>query len=47
VCRGGYEGWLAVPDRGRVNIPTERVAARFTKKQHWFSGKHHRHGAAV
>jgi hypothetical protein len=30
-----------------VNIPTERVAARFTKKQHWFSGKHHRHGAAV
>ena len=30
-----------------VNIPTERVAAQFTKKQHWFSGKHHRHGAAV
>ncbi len=30
-----------------VNIPTERIAARFTKKQHWFSGKHHRHGAAV
>jgi hypothetical protein len=30
-----------------VNIPTERVAARFTKKQHWYSGKHHRHGAAV
>ena len=25
-----------------VNIPTERVAARFTRKQHWFSGKHHR-----
>ncbi len=23
-----------------VNIPTERIAARFTKKQHWFSGKH-------
>jgi hypothetical protein len=30
-----------------VNIPTQRVAAQFTKKQHWFSGKHHRHGAAV
>ena len=30
-----------------VNIPTERIAAGFTKKQHWFSGKHHRHGAAV
>jgi hypothetical protein len=30
-----------------VNIPTERVAAQFTKKQHWFSGKHRRHGAAV
>lgn len=30
-----------------VNIPTERIAAQFTKKQHWFSGKHHRHGAAV
>lgn len=30
-----------------VNIPTERVAAQFTKKQHWYSGKHHRHGAAV
>ena len=30
-----------------VNIPTERIAAAFTHKQHWFSGKHHRHGAAV
>ena len=30
-----------------VNIPTERIAAAFTRKQHWFSGKHHRHGAAV
>jgi hypothetical protein len=30
-----------------VNIPTERVAARYTKKQHWYSGKHKRHGAAV
>jgi hypothetical protein len=30
-----------------VNIPTERVAAQFTRKQHWYSGKHHRHGAAV
>jgi hypothetical protein len=24
-----------------VNIPTERVAAKFTAKQHWYSGKHH------
>ena len=30
-----------------VNIPTERVAARYTKKQHWYSGKHKRHGGAV
>jgi len=30
-----------------VNIPTERVAARYTNKQHWYSGKHKRHGAAV
>jgi hypothetical protein len=30
-----------------VNIPTERIAAAFTRKQHWFRGKHHRHGAAV
>jgi hypothetical protein len=30
-----------------VNIPTERIAAAFTRKQHWFSGKQHRHGAAV
>jgi DDE superfamily endonuclease len=30
-----------------VNIPTQRVAAKFTAKQHWYSGKHHRHGAAV
>lgn len=30
-----------------VNIPTERVAADFTRKQHWYSGKHRRHGAAV
>jgi DDE superfamily endonuclease len=30
-----------------VNIPTERVAAQFTRKQHWYSGKHHRHGATV
>jgi hypothetical protein len=30
-----------------VNIPTERVAATYTKKQHWYSGKHKRHGAAV
>jgi hypothetical protein len=30
-----------------VNIPTERVAARYTNKHHWYSGKHKRHGAAV
>jgi hypothetical protein len=30
-----------------VNIPTERVAADYTRKQHWYSGKHKRHGAAV
>jgi len=30
-----------------VNIPTERIKARFTAKQYWYSGKHHRHGAAV
>jgi len=30
-----------------VNIPTERVAARYTRKQHRYSGKHKRHGAAV
>jgi hypothetical protein len=30
-----------------VNIPTERIDARFTAKQHWYSGKHKRHGGAV
>lgn len=30
-----------------VNIATERVAARYTRKQYWYSGKHKRHGAAV
>jgi hypothetical protein len=30
-----------------VNIPTERIAAKYTSKQHWYSGKHKRHGAAV
>ena len=30
-----------------VNIPTERIKAKFTAKQYWYSGKHHRHGAAV
>jgi hypothetical protein len=30
-----------------VNIPTERVAAGYTQKQHWYSGKHKRHGGAV
>ncbi|HET8660363.1 MAG TPA: transposase family protein [Micromonosporaceae bacterium] len=43
----GPQGRLGVPHRRRVNIPTERVAAQFTRKQHWYSGKHKRHGAAV
>jgi DDE superfamily endonuclease len=30
-----------------VNIPTERVAAEYGRKQYWYSGKHKRHGAAV
>lgn len=30
-----------------VNIPTERITAGYTQKQHWYSGKHRRHGAAV
>jgi hypothetical protein len=30
-----------------VNIPTERVAARWGHVQYWYSGKHKRHGAAV
>lgn len=30
-----------------VNIPTERIDAQFTSKQHWYSGKHKRHGGAV
>jgi len=30
-----------------VNIPTERVAAQYAKKQYWYSGKHKRHGGAV
>jgi hypothetical protein len=30
-----------------VNIPTERIAASYTRKQHWYSGKHKRHGATV
>ncbi len=30
-----------------VNIPTERIAARYTRKQYWYSGKHQRHGGAV
>jgi len=39
-------GWAYLIVDG-VNVPTERVAAAFTKKQHWYSGKHKRHGAAV
>ena len=30
-----------------VNVPTERVAAQYGRKQHWYSGKHKRHGASV
>lgn len=30
-----------------VNIPTERIAALYTRKQYWYSGKHKRHGGAV
>jgi hypothetical protein len=30
-----------------VNIPTERIAAGYTHKQHWYCGKHRRHGGAV
>ena len=30
-----------------VNIPTERIAAEYTKKQYWYSGKHRRHGGNV
>jgi hypothetical protein len=30
-----------------VNIPTERIKAEYTKKQYWYSGKHHRHGGNV
>jgi hypothetical protein len=41
--RAGWE-YLIVDG---VNIPTERVAATYTAKQHWYSGKHKRHGAAV
>lgn len=39
-------GWQYLIVDG-VNIPTERIDAQFTKKQHWYSGKHKRHGAAV
>lgn len=30
-----------------VNVPTERIAAQYTKKQYWYSGKHRRHGGNV
>jgi DDE superfamily endonuclease len=30
-----------------VNIPTERVAAKYGRKQYWYSGKHKRHGGSV
>lgn len=41
--RAGWE-YLIVDG---VNIPTERVAARWGHVQYWYSGKHKRHGAAV
>jgi hypothetical protein len=39
-------GWKYLIVDG-VNIPTERVTAKYGKKQLWYSGKHKRHGAAV
>lgn len=30
-----------------MNVPTERIAAEYTKEQYWYSDKHHRHGASV
>ncbi len=39
---------LALPGgRTTAAVPTERIAARYTKKQYWYSGKHQRHGGAV
>jgi hypothetical protein len=46
VCLARKAGWDYLIVDG-VNIPTERVAAVYTKKQHWYSGKHKRHGANV
>jgi hypothetical protein len=43
VLKAGWE-YLIVDG---VNILTERIAAGYTNKQHWYSGKHKRHGAAV
>jgi hypothetical protein len=43
AARAGWE-YLIVDG---VNIPTERIAAGYTAKQYWYSGKHKRHGAAV
>jgi hypothetical protein len=39
-------GWEYLVVDG-VNVPTERVAAKYGKRQHWYSGKHKRHGASV
>lgn len=39
-------GWAYLTVDG-VNIPTERIAAEYTKKQYWYSGKHRRHGGNV
>jgi hypothetical protein len=46
VCLAVKAGWEYLIVDG-VNIPTERVAAGYTKKQYWYSGKHKRHGGAV
>ena len=46
VCLATKAGWDYLIVDG-VNIPTERVAAGYTNKQHWYSGKHKRHGATV
>ena len=46
VCLAAKAGWDYLIVDG-VNIPTERIAARYTRKQYWYSGKHKRHGGAV
>jgi hypothetical protein len=46
VRLAGKAGWEYLIVDG-VNVPTQRVAAKYGHKQHWYSGKHKRHGAAV